>query len=233
MMNFRKTLLSILILPVFFTWFTQYCGGDEDMSSELIKLPEPKMMGEMSLEECLANRRSVRKYADEQLTLEQISQILWAAQGITSEGGGRTAPSAGAKYPLEIYAVVSGVEGLAEGLYRYKPVEHALLAIRKGDLRKALCASALGQKCVLDAPITIVIAADYERTRKKYGERTERYVHMEVGYSSQNIYLQAESLGLGTVAVGAFEDGKVKDILNEKYEPLLLMPVGIKSITTK
>jgi SagB-type dehydrogenase family enzyme len=201
---------------------------ENNQKAEYITLPEPKLIGKMSLEECLAKRRSVRTYADEAITMEQVSQLLWAAQGITSDKGGRTAPSAGALYPLEIYIVVTMVKELDQGIYRYECKPKRLLKIKDGSFRKALCAAALGQKCIADAPLTIVIAAEYARTSKKYGERAERYVHMEVGNASQNIYLQAESLGLGTVAIGAFYDDKVKEILGENFAPLLLMPMGVK-----
>ena len=176
----------------------------------------------------MAKRRSVRSYDKRPLKQKEIAHLLWAAQGVTASWGGRTAPSAGALYPLEVYIAVNGVEGLPAGVYSYEPKGHRLRQIRSGDVRDALSQAALGQRCVRDAPAIIVISAVYERTTRKYGPRGRRYVYMEVGYASQNVYLQCEALGLGTVAVGAFDDDKVKRILGEDPEPLLLMPVGPK-----
>ncbi len=193
-----------------------------------ISLPQPDLTGPVSVEEAMAKRRSVRSYDKRPLKQKEIAHLLWAAQGVTASWGGRTAPSAGALYPLEVYIAVNGVEGLPAGVYSYEPKGHRLRQIRSGDVRDALSQAALGQRCVRDAPAIIVISAVYERTTRKYGPRGRRYVYMEVGYASQNVYLQCEALGLGTVAVGAFDDDKVKRILGEDPEPLLLMPVGPK-----
>lgn len=206
------------------------CGGqhvaDGGVGQVLVRLSPPRLVGEMSVEEALARRRSVRSYLDEPLTPEELGQLLWAAQGITAEWGGRTAPSAGATYPLEVYAVVGKVEGLPPGVYRYLPEGHALVLHKRGDVRADLAREALGQPWVRTAPLVLLIAANYERTTARYGERGIRYVHMEVGHVGQNVYLQAEALGLGTVTVGAFYDAKVKALLEIQEEPLYLMPVG-------
>jgi SagB-type dehydrogenase family enzyme len=181
----------------------------------------------MSVEEALVERRSERHYRPEPLSVAELAQLLWAAQGITApDWGGRTAPSAGATYPLEVFAVVGAVEGLAAGLYQYVPDGHSLIHRKGGDLRAELSKAALGQPWVRDAPVVLVIAADYERTTQRYGDRGIRYVHMEVGHVGQNVHLQAEALGLGTVVVGAFSDGWVKRLLEIAEEPLVLMPVG-------
>jgi SagB-type dehydrogenase family enzyme len=195
-----------------------------------VALPEPSKSGQISVEGAIAARRSVREYGDDPVLLSQLSQILWAAQGITGERGfKRAAPSAGAKYPLEIFVAIGNVERLAPGLYRYKPETHSLSVARTGDVRRELCSEALSQECVRGAPLDVVIAADYERTMEKYGDRGVRYVHMEVGAVAENIYLQAESLGLGTVFVGAFSDGGVKKLLGvDDVEPLGIMPVGVR-----
>ena len=173
-------------------------------------------------------RRSVREYANLPLTLEDISQLLWAAQGITTEWGGRTAPSAGALYPLEVYLVVGNVENLACGVYKYKPERHELVKVRDDDVRGELAQAALGQTWVKEGAIDIVIAAVYERTTKKYGDRGVMYVHMEAGHAAQNIYLQAAALNLGMVTVGAFYEDQVKDILGMPGNeiPLYVIPVG-------
>ncbi|MBE0517482.1 MAG: SagB/ThcOx family dehydrogenase [Methanophagales archaeon] len=205
---------------------------------ERIKLPEPRYEGETSVEEALARRRSIRAYSGANLTLEEVSQLLWAAQGITApwkEGTalqayvtGATAASAGGLYPLEVYLVVGEIEGFDKGVYKYRPENHELEKVKEGDVRKDLAKAALGQECVKDAAINIVFTAVYERTTVKYGERGERYVHMEVGHAAENVYLQTVSLGLGTVVIGAFFDDEIKKVLTapEKEEPLYIMPVG-------
>lgn len=176
----------------------------------------------------MLERRSVRDYTDEPLTLQEVSQLLWAAQGITGRRGFRTSPSAGATYPLEIYLVAGNVEGIDQGMYRYVPDRHAIVKLLDGDLRSQLSEAALGQECVRRGAIDIVFTAVYGRTTWRYGGRGIRYVHMEIGHAAQNIYLQATALNLGTVAVGAFYDDRVKRILSlaEEEEPLYIMPVG-------
>lgn len=199
--------------------------------SKLIKLPDPITKGTVSLEEAIALRRSERSYAKLPLKLEQISQILWSAQGITDRRGFRAAPSAGATYPLEIYAVVKdgGVDGLEAGVYRYIPEKHALELVKEGDYSAELMSACLDQDWVGKAPLNIVIVAIYERTTRRYGERGKRYVYMEVGHVGQNIYLQATAIGLGTVAIGAFYDDEVKKVLSLPKEevPLYVMPIGV------
>ena len=193
-----------------------------------VKLPEPRLKSEVSLEETLLKRRSIREYANLSLTLEDVSQLLWAAQGITTEWGGRTAPSAGALYPLEVYLAVGNVENLASGVYKYKPEKHELVKVGDNDVRGELAKAALGQSWVREGAIDIVIAAVYERTTKKYGDRGVRYTHMEAGHAVQNIYLQAAALDLGMVTIGAFYDEQVKDILDmpKNEAPLYVIPVG-------
>ncbi len=178
----------------------------------------------------MLGRRSVREYADLPLSLEEVSQLLWAAQGITSDWGGRTAPSAGALYPLEVYLVVGSVDNLGVGVYKYQPQEHALVRVGDGDVRAELASAALRQSFVAEAAVDIVIGAVYERTTRKYGDRGVRYVHMEAGHAAQNIYLEVVALDLGTVTIGAFSDELVMDILDmpESEVPLYIMPVGRK-----
>jgi len=195
---------------------------------EVMKLSKPRSTSSTSVEEALMERRSVRDYAKDSLTTEQISQLLWAAQGITAEWGGRTAPSAGALYPLELYLVVGEVKGLEPGLYHYDPGRHEISRTEKGDLRQKITQASLYQDEILKAPATLIITAVYERTQKKYGKRGIQYVHMEVGAVGENVYLQAEALNLGTVFIGAFEDDEVKKVVGIKEEPLGIMPVGKK-----
>jgi len=196
-----------------------------------ITLPEPRCDSDVSVEEALLKRRSVRNYADEALTLQEVSQLLWAAQGITDPSGKRTAPSAGALYPLEVYVVVGNVEDVAKGVYKYKPQQHELVRVLDGDQRETLSQAALDQPSVKQGAIDIVITAIYERTTGKYGDRGIRYVHMEAGHAAQNIYLQAVAMNLGMVVIGAFYDDQVKEALSlpENEEPLYIMPVGRKT----
>jgi len=195
--------------------------------SIMIKLPDPVKDSKFSVERAINERRSIRTYKDAPLTLKEVSQLLWASQG-TVASGRRAAPSAGATYPLEIFFVAGNVEGLKQGLYRYKNKEHSLELIREGDFRKPISDRALRQDMILKAPATIVVSAVFERTRARYGTRAERYVHMEAGHVGENIMLQATALGLGTVPVGAFIDSEVKSVLGIKEDPLYLFPVGWK-----
>ncbi len=194
-----------------------------------VELPDPKAEGEVSLERTIASRRSRRSFTDQALTLQQAGQVLWSAQGIT-EGRFRAAPSAGATYPLEVFIAVGDgtVEGLEAGVYLYKPDTHVLSQVLESDIRSRLAAAALRQGFVGEAPMAVVIAADYDRTTGRYGERGRRYVHMEVGHVGGNIYLQCEALGLGTVAVGAFNDDEVESLLDmpDNLDALYIMPVG-------
>jgi SagB-type dehydrogenase family enzyme len=198
--------------------------------SENVALPEPSVSGSISLEQLLAQRRSIRDYQTAALALPEISQLLWAAQGITHFQGLRTAPSAGALYPLELYVVTGRVEGLAQGVYHYDPGRHQLIKTSDGDLRGELTRAALSQGWIRHASIIIVFTADFERTTRKYGKRGERYVHIEAGHAAQNLFLQSESLGLATVVVGAFHDDEIARELQlpADLQPLLLMPVGRK-----
>ena len=204
------------------------------MASEQIKdqknisLPEIVISNSSSISAILQQRRSVREYQDASLSLEEIGQLLWAAQGITHPQGLRTAPSAGALYPLELYVAVGRVEGLTEGIYHYDPRKHQLKMIAPGDQREAIARAAVGQSWIADAAAVVAFTAVYARTARKYGGRSKRYVHIEVGHAAQNLYLQAEELGLGTVDVGAFDDSDMAELLHlpADTEPVMLMPVG-------
>lgn len=200
----------------------------EPESTRMIPLPSPAEANGLSVERAIGARRSVRDFADRPVSLDAIAQLLWAAQGVTSSDGRRSAPSAGALYPLETYVAAGHVVGLDAAVYRYHPQTHSLVPHRAEDVRADLARAALGQRWMADAPAVLVITAVYERTRRKYGARTERYVHMETGHAAQNIYLQAESLNLGTVMVGAFRDKEVRTVLDlpPREAPLALMPVG-------
>jgi SagB-type dehydrogenase family enzyme len=159
--------------------------------------------------------------------LPDIGQLLWAAQGSTTDER-RTVPSAGALYPLEIYLVVGRVEDLPAGVYRYRPDTHDLQRESAGDVRRELADAAHEQEWVAAAPAVVVLAVVYERSTAKYGERGVRYAHMEVGHAAQNVYLEAAAQGLATVEVGAFHDERVAKVLGLKsnIRPVALMPVG-------
>lgn len=193
-----------------------------------IALPEVDKVGKLPLETAISQRRSVREFLEAPLALEEISQLLWAAQGITHDGWLRAAPSAGALYPLELYLVAADVESLADGIYHYHPRHHTLQLVKHGDKLGKLAAAAYGQLWIKNSAAAIVIAADYDRTARKYGTRAQRYVHIEVGHVAQNIYLQATALGLGTTIVGAFMDSAVAKVVGVKGDeaPLAILPLG-------
>lgn len=201
------------------------------MINNQIYLPPPSQKGGMSLAEALARRKSVRDFTPEPISQSELSEILWAAQGITDKSWGcRTVPSAGATYPLEFFVVCggSGIKEMDDGIYHYKIDSHSLTQHYQGDVRLELAKAALTQEFIYEAPVDIVICAEYERTLRRYSARGERYVHMEVGHAGQNIYLQATALGLATVAIGAFHDEQVRKVLrlDNQTKPLYIMPVG-------
>jgi len=197
-------------------------------NASALDLPEPRRDGTYQLERALQERRSVREFARAPLRLEELAQLAWAAQGQTTRGGHRTAPSAGALYPLELFVVAGNVQDLAAGVYRYQPSLHRLAPLTEGDRRGELAAAAWGQGWIAQAPAILVIAAVERRTTAKYGARGVRFVHMEAGHAAQNILLQAVALGLGATVVGAFGDAEVKAAaaLPEDAQPLYLVPVG-------
>ena len=203
-------------------------GAVHELEHQHLVLPDVRLDGDTSVESALFERRSVRAYTGESLYLNEVAQLLWAAQGVTAGWGGRTAPSAGALYPLELYLVAGDVEGLDAGVYRYVPGDHRLEMILSGDVRTELSTVSLGQSSVSDGAAVFVFSGVYERTRSRYGDRAERYVHMEVGHAAQNLCLQAVALDLGSVVVGAFNDGDLKALLMmpEREAPLYVVPVG-------
>ena len=200
----------------------------------LVKLPPPRLKGAVSVEQAIKRRRTIRRFSAKPLTLQQLSQILWAAQGITDDEARlkRAAPSAGALYPLEIYLTCGekSVQDLSAGTWHYLPSSHSVSRTGKKDARTALALASYFQMWADDAPVVFVIAAQYERTTRKYGDRGIRYVDMEAGNVSQNIFLQCEALGLSAGIIGAFWDGKVSSALKlpERVVPLLIMPVGYR-----
>ena len=207
----------------------------------MIRLPDVSNDSAVSVERAMTERRSIRSFTDGVVSLQDLSQLLWSAQGVTLPmeegpegltwqwtGGLRTAPSAGALYPLELYAVVGPSDDLAPGVYRYIPNRHAIEMTADGDLRQALWDAALQQTPIMEAPVTLVFAAVVERLAAKYGERSERYAYIEVGAAAENVSLQCESLGLGTVLLGAFMDDQAREALGlpEDQQVYCIMPVG-------
>lgn len=214
-----KRYVFALILVIFAA-----CPGDNVAIEQ--KLPEP-IKTDRSIEECLAQRRSVRGFTDDTLTTEQLSTLLWAAQGITDTARGfRTAPSAGATFPMETYLVTK------QGIFLYHPAEHKLTLVKKSDKRAELALACLGQFSVGRAPCSIILCAVPKRTAGRYGERAMRYIWLEAGHAAQNVLLEAVALGLGGVPVGAFSDDALAKLLeldksSEETIPLYVLPVGV------
>ena len=197
-------------------------------SESIVKLPAPNYDGRVSVEHALLARRSVRSFSTDSISPEEISQLLWSAQGITSPKGYRTAPSAGALYPLEVYAVLGNVGKIPAGIYKYLIGKHALLRTVAGDCRMDIGRAALNQSFIARAPVILLFSTVDERVTNKYGERGLKYILMEVGHAAQNVCLQAVALGLSTVVVGAFRDEEISTIANlAKNElPIYIMPIG-------
>jgi SagB-type dehydrogenase family enzyme len=222
--------IILIIFSIFITPFIAYA-----LSEEEIKLPLPQLEGKMSVEEALARRRSRRAFKDYSLTLEQVSQLLWSAQGITRKGGivrtsKRTAPSAGAVYPLDIYLVVGKdkVEDLKVGVYHYNPLQHSLTIILEEDRRREISQACLDKNQIENAPVSLIITAEFSRLTDRFGEHRINFVYMEAGHVAQNIYLQVESLGLATVSMGGIREKDISQALNlpDQHIPLYVMPVG-------
>ncbi len=196
--------------------------------TETVVLPARRTDRPFPLEKALNGRRSMREFSAAGLSLSDLAQLLWAAQGSTAGGTHRTAPSAGALYPLEAYVAAVRVEHLAPGVYRYDSSAHRLLRIASEDRSAELARAAYGQAWLREAPAILVLAGVESRTTAKYGQRGVRYVHMEAGHAAQNALLTAVALGLGATVVGAFDDARVHTLLGLGAEerPLYLVPVG-------
>ena len=180
-----------------------------------IKLPTPDYRG-IILEDAIRKRRSIRDYRDEAISLKELSNLLFSAQGITGRYLGiplRAAPSAGALYPFEIYIYAHNIEGLERGIYHYDPLDHYLEFIRKGDFRQDLFKAGLYQNMFLKAPLIFIYVAVFERTTQKYGDRGYRYIYIEAGHIAENVFLESVSLGLGSCVVGAFFDDMINRII--------------------
>jgi SagB-type dehydrogenase family enzyme len=226
----HSSLVFFATLAIFlFGW-----GLEMAFAAQEIPLPQAVEEGRISVEGAIKERRTIRQFQNKALTLSQLGQLLWAGQGVTEKGElhRRAAPSGGALYPLELYAVVGeeGVRGLRPGIYRYLPESHSLSEVSSGEARQSLARAAWDQMWMADAPAILAVAGQYKKVTQKYGERGIRYALIEVGHVGQNVSLQAEALGLGAGLVGAFEDEKVTALLRcpPGEEPLYLLPVGYK-----
>ena len=212
------------------TWMSQARGlmAMDDSAALPIVLPEPDLKGRVTLQRALQRRRSIREFKDAPIPLAPLVQLAWAAQGVTNPAGYRTAPSAGALYPLELYLLIRESDELGAGAYRYQPRRHGLERIAKGDLRGGFAVAALGQEWTARAGAIIVAAAAYARTMQKYGERGRRYVAFEAGHCVQNVYLQAVAWGLGATEVGAFRDAAISRLvgLPGDQQPVTSIVVG-------
>lgn len=219
-----KKVWKFLLLVAIMLFSLNPAWGEKMNDADIIILPPPDIKGKVPLETTILKRRSIRSFTDQVLTLEQIGQLLWAAQGITDKSGYRVAPSAGALYPLEIYVAKE------DGLFHYIPEGHRLRRLSEKDLRKTLQSAALFQSWVGKAAVDIIICAVYERVTSRYGKRGIRYTDIEVGHAAQNIHLEAVALGLGSVPIGAFSDDAVAKALSlpEDEVPLYIIPVGYK-----
>lgn len=229
----KKVLFRKFIIPFFIFSLPLFLAAHSLESEKMtVKLDKPQIKG--SLLKDIQNRQSYRQFSSKALNKNQISLILWAAGGkkvdaVTSAT--RTVPSAGATYPLELYLLIgkNSAVGFEEGLYHYLFDEHSLELVFSRDVREQLTSVCLGQGYISEAPISLILAADYKRTTSRYGqERGERYVNMDIGHSCQNVYLAVTDLGLGTVELGAFYDEKVKEVLKlgKDIQPLAIMPIG-------
>ncbi len=221
-----KKCLTVTVMMTMILCSSSARGGSR------ISLPSPAFKGTVPVEAALKQRRTIRSFAARSLSLAQISQLLWGADGVSDDRGRRTAASAGATYPLDLYLAVGehGVKDLAPGLYHYLPQDNALELTLAGDIRGAIARASLNQTWMTQAPVMVVITGDYGRCTQRYGERGVRYTHMEAGGVSQNLFLEAEALGLGAGIVGAFSDAALAQALKLPHEivPLLVMPVGYK-----
>ncbi|MGB5422494.1 MAG: SagB/ThcOx family dehydrogenase [Desulfobacterales bacterium] len=234
----RRKALALLVkwLVAFWSassWSLKWAAAKDKQQFQeaTMKLRPPKIDGTVSVESAIKQRRTIRSFSPEILELNQLSQLLWSAQGVTENSGfKRAAPSAGALYPMDVYAVVgrSSVEQIEAGVYHYEPNGHALSYITKKDMRDRIAKASLSQMWMAHAPLNIVITAEYSRITVKYKERGIRYAMIEAGHIAQNLFLQAEALGLMASIVGAFNDNELIEILKvpRTHEPLLIMPIG-------
>ncbi len=194
---------------------------------KLVNLPDPETSGGDAMRDVMASRRSVRHFTEESVTLQELSQLLWAAQGVTNDKGWRTVPSAGAKFPIELYVMADRVEGLAPGLYHYRAGEHRLGLIKSLPTSVMLQAACNNQASVGRAALNVIVIGVVWRVEEKYGpERSERYVVVEGGAVLEHLSLEAHALDLGSVIIGGFDDGHVQEFVGTDALPIGVLPIG-------
>ena len=223
--NFTLYFCILLLLSKFMI------ANNKNINNNMFKLPQFKLKGNISIEEAIDRRRSIRDYLDQPLKIEDVSQLLWAGQGISDPTNKfRTAPSAGALYPIKLYICVGNVSNLPNGLYYYQNSNHSIIMLTNIDIRKNIWEVSLWQNSIIKAPIVIIITAIFDITKRKYGERASQYVYIEAGHIAQNILLQAYALGLGGVPIGAFYDDGIKNVLKipKDETPIYIIPIGKK-----
>ena len=227
----RQLIVMVFISVSFWVFSTSISCKEKGImqkQNQIIKLPEPKFKSSISIEEAINKRRSIRKFDDSPLEINEISQLLWAAQGINTSDGRRTVPSAGATYPLEIYLASRKINGLDKGLYKYNPQSHSLIPIKYGDTASDIANSTPQKNIIYSATAIFIITADFERTTSVYGSRGNIYVYIEVGHAAQNLSLQAVGLKIGSVMIGAFDEKELKRLLGLPINetPLYIIPCG-------
>lgn len=238
-LSYRSAILfftiEILATIIPLTFACAMGEGNIKDANNIIPLPSPVLKGPVSVEEAIKERRTRRSFSSDPLTIKEWGQILWAAQGITSDEGikKRAAPSAGALFPLDIYLIL-GENASAPpgtGVFHYLPDQHALRCLSNKDFTKKAADVSLRQYWMAQAPGMILITAEYPRITRKYDNRGIRYAHIEAGHVAQNCFLQAESLRLNVGIVGAFEDNSLMELLPilKGHEPILILPVGRKA----
>jgi SagB-type dehydrogenase family enzyme len=238
-MERKQKLVLIILIIIFIGVVSAYYFSESNKTVyttrqiiSYISLPTPALTGNLSVEAAIKNRRSVRQYSNQSVTLANVSQILWAAQGITdTQNNLRAAPSAGQVYPLEVYVIAGpNVSGLQEGVYHYVPSNNTLEMYMNGDLRSDLAGIANGQPWVKQAQLDILITGDYQKMIDKYPDKalSTRFVDLEAGHAGENIYLQAEALGLATVSLGSFNENQLiqRFELPSNETPLYIFPIG-------
>jgi len=226
---FRKSLVAVAFV---FLWASLSCaeagsGVDSLAAGDTLSLPEVKVFGTVSVEEVLSARRSVREFKEEDVTLAQVAQLFWPAQGVTDTSEKRrfrTAPSAGSLYPLQVYAVWNG------SVWQYLPKTHTAVLKTKDITRFDLAKGCRSPAVIQSAPVCFIITGNYSHTGRIYEDRGERYVNIEVGHAAQNLLLQAVALGLGSVPVGSVKEAELKTLMGlpEEETPLYILPVGVK-----
>ena len=203
--------------------------------AECLNLPRISGKTDKDIWQVLQERRSHRKFTETGLALQDLSQLLWAAQGITAQAGNfffRTAPSAGALYPIETYIGINFVEDVKPGIYHFSPSQFLLEKLYDAPPGQLIARAALGQRFLADCAVVFIWSAVFRRNMSKYGNRGLRYILMDAGHICQNLLLAAESLGLGACPVAAFFDDTMNDLLDldsEEESVLYLAGVGHKS----